>query len=763
MDARTIKSQAAAVLAGFFCLAAAAPAAAQDAAAQGFTFRVDPLVFAVLETDVDTDSAKFEEYRDLGSGFLASLDVEGESADHNRTFDFAAARIGREDARYTLAYGLSGRYELRLDYNKIPHRFGNGGRMLWSRTGPGVYEIADPVQAAIQGAVQQQFTANRTGVTFAFLDQVLAPYLAAEQEVSLGLRRDRTAARLDLGKMGRLAWGIEYTHENRSGNRPYGASFGFNNVTELPEPIEYDTTGAELAGEWKGERGGARFGVRHSTFQNDVSTLFWDNPFRATDSTDANAYQSPSSSSINGAARGFADLSPDNRSSVVFADGRARFAGDWWASGSASYNLMTQDEPLLPYTLNSAIRGVDLQTHATFDATDPANLPVRNADTEVQVLALNGDVGTRVGEDVSLVFRYRYYDYDNRSPRIEFPGYVRFHSVWEEIPRVTVPYAYTRQDLGFDLDWEVFRDSSLGLAYRRQTWDREFREVEGSDEDVVTLSFDTRPTRRLNLRASYEIADRSIDGYDVEAQEASFGDPAGANNQPGLRKYAQAAREYDQWRLLADFYPTDAWTFTAGVTGRDEEYDESAHGLLADEVIQYNAEVSYAPGEKLNFYLFGHRADRDVSQRGRQSGAAPSTRPIDDWSIDFDEVNDTWGLGLTSRFAEGWTADVSGNWTESDGFADFFAVPGGLPLGTRTAPIDLPNYEDIELFALQGRLDYRIAESAEAGFTYRHEDYTIDSFILQDLRNYLPGALLLNADNGDYQADIFMLDLTLAF
>jgi hypothetical protein len=31
------------------------------------------------------------------------------------------------------------------------------------------------------------------------------------------------------------------------------------------------------------------------------------------------------------------------------------------------------------------------------------------------------------------------------------------------------------------------------------------------------------------------------------------------------------------------------------------------------------------------------------------------------------------------------------------------------------------------------------------------------------LRNYLPGALLLNADNGDYRANLFALDLTLAF
>ena len=741
---------------------AAEPAA--EEAATGFRFWFDPVTVGYLETDVDTDSAKFEEYRDLDSGGIATLGLHGESADGERRLDVTALRAGRDDARYTLTYGLSGRYGILLDYDRIPHRFGNDARLLWNQTRPGAYEIADPVQGQLQQAVERQFAVNRNGVNFAFLEGLITPHLATARTVDLGLQRDRTLARLDLGSLGRLAWGLELFHENRKGNRPYGASFGFNNVTELPEPIDYDTTNAELAGEWNGPRGGLRFGYRYSLFENQVSTLVWDNPFRLTDATDPNAYQAPSSSSVGGAAHGLADLAPDNQANLVFLNGRARFGESWWASGSLSYNLMTQDDPLLPYTLNRAIVGVD-GNGGTFDPTDPANLPVQSAGREVDVLAINGDVGTSLGERLDLVLRYRYYDYDNQAPRVEFPGYVRFHGVWEEIGRITVPYAYTRQDLGAELSWEVFRASHLGFAYRRQTWDREFREVENSDEDILTLSFDTQPSRRFSLRASYELADRAIDGYRPEAQEDSFLHPEGVNNQPTLRKFAQAAREYDQLKVTADFFPADAWALTLNVTGRDEDYDETEIGLIADEILQYGAEVSYSPGENLSFFLFGHRADREVFQRGRQSGSTPSTRQLDNWELDADEVNDTWGLGINSRFAERWQADVSGTWTRSDGFADFFAFPGGAPLSGRPvqAPIDLDNYEDIELFGLQGRLDYSITPSATAGFTYRYEDYTIDSFILEGLRNYLPGAILLNANNGDYTANLFALDLTLAF
>jgi hypothetical protein len=372
-----------------------------------------------------------------------------------------------------------GSYSVLFDYNKIPHRFGNGGRILHTRTSAGVYEIADPVQAALQTAVTNQFNANRAGVNFAFLNGLVTPYLATEQRVDVGLQRDRTLARVDLGKMGRLAWGLEYTHENRNGTRPYGATFGFNNVTELPEPIDYDTSGAEIAGEWSGENGGLRFGYRYSDFTNNVSTLFWDNPFRATNSNDGSAYQSPSSSSINGAAVGFADLAPDNKANLVFLTGRSKW-GNWFANGSASYNQMKQDDPLLPYTLNSSIVGINFNG-STFNPTDPANLPARSADRKVDVTSLSALLGTNYGEHWGLNFHYRYYDYDNTSEEIEFPGYVRYHGVWETIARIAVPYSYTKQNYGAELGWDFARATHLALRYDRESWDRELREVDTTE------------------------------------------------------------------------------------------------------------------------------------------------------------------------------------------------------------------------------------------------------------------------------------------
>lgn len=731
----------------------------------GFTLQFDPLIVGGLETDIDTDSAKFEEYRDFSQGFwLAKMGIAGADASGDRWLKFNASNAGRDDGRYTLGYGLAGKYRLTLDYNKIPHRFGNNGKLLFTETRPGVYELPDATQAALQGAIEKQFAANRAGINFAFLNGILQPFIQTAHDVDIGLQRDRTLARLDMGGKRGFAWGLEYTHENRTGTRAYGSTFGFNNITELPEPIDYDTSAATLSGAWNTDRGHLGFGYRASKFENHVGTMYWDNPLRLTSSTDASAYSSPGSGSIGGSNRGFADLAPENDADTLYVNGRFKLGGNWWAGGGVNYTKMKQNDTLLPYTLNTAIRGVDFD-HSTFDPTNPANLPEQKFDGEVDVLAINADAGTRFAEDWGLTFRYRYYDYDNQSGRIEFPGYVRYHAVWEDIPRISVPYSYSKDDIGAELTWDMNTTSNWSLSFNRQSWSREFREVDSSDDDTIRLAFDTRPLQKLQLRASYEIGDRSISHYDVEAAEATFVEPEGSNNQPGLRRFDEAAREYDLWRASAQWYPTDVFSVFFEVSGRKDDYTESLHGLLSDEIMSYNVELGWTPKEGQNLYVFGSLSDRDVFQKARQSGATVSTRPIDDWSIAFTEKLDTWGLGWSQEFGGKWSSDLSINWSNDDGDGDFTAFAGGLPLASplRTAAQDIDNYEDVELFAAKWKLEYRMTDAAGVGFLYRYEDYTVDSFISEGLTFYLPGALLINADNGDYQANVFGLFFDLKF
>ncbi len=737
-------------------LALAGTSFAAEGKGTGFSLSMDRLDLAVYDVDVDTDSSKFNEYRDWSTGFaIPKMKISG-SDEKGRFLEFKSTWVGRRDARYTLDYGVSGKWSMMIDYNKIPHRFGNNGLILFAQTEPGRWQIADSIQQSLQATLEQKFATGRTGINYAYLKGLVTPYLNAADSIDLGLQRDRTRAVVDIGSMGRLAWKIDYSHENRTGNRPYGAAFGFGNVVELPEPIDYSTDGATLSGELNGKRGGLTFGYRYSKFKNDVDSLIFDNPFRLTDSTDPSAYQAPGSASVGGSATGQADLAPDNESGFLFVNGRLR-AGAWNLNGALSYGQMEQNDRLLPYTLNSAIVGHAFNG-STFAADNPANLPVSKADGQIDVLSFYGSANGKLGKAFTLGFKVRHYDYDNGSSRIEMPGYVRYHGVWEEIGRVTVPYSYTVDDLGADLGWNIGKSSRLGLAFNRQSWDREFREIESSDEDVVKLSYDTR-IGDFQLRAAYEIGDRSISEYSTEAQELSFLHPEGINNLPDLRKYDEAAREYDGFSVQGWWYATERMDLSFGVSQRDDDYDESRFGLVADEVMQYNAELSFAIAEGSNFYVFYQRSEREVLQRSRQSGATPSTNPLDDWDVTFEENNDTAGLGYKAALGARWDLDVAATWNKSDGLSDFFSPPGGSP----NLAVGFDDYEDIEILSARVALDYEINANITAGLDYRYEDYTLDSFIVRGLEYYMPAALLLNANYGDYTANVIGLRCKLRF
>lgn len=729
-------------LAAAALLLTGAPLAAEG----GFRLHLDKLVVGVYDVDVDTDSSKFNEYRDWNSGFqVPKIKVSGEDAETGRYLDFSALWVGRRDARYGLEYGVAGKWGLSIDYNKIPHRFGNNGRILFAETSPGRWEISDAVQSNLDAQIQSRID-RRLPVNYAVLNDLLQPYLTAAALIDLELQRDRTHVAFDLGKMGRLAWNLDYKFENRTGNRSYGSTFGFGNVVELPEPIDYNSTDAQISGELKGKNGGLTFGYRYSKFENEVDSMIWDNPFRLTDATHPSAYQAPNGTTNAGAALGEADLAPDNEASWLFVNGRFR-AGTWNFNGGVTYGSMSQDDALLPYTLNSAIVAEDFSGNH-LDATSRSSLPRSNADNKVDVLNITANAKTTFGEAFDLGFRVRYYDYDNGSTRIAFPGYVRYHGVWEEIGRITVPSSYTVSNYGADFGWNFGKTSRLGLSYTLESWDREFREIDSSDEDIFKISYDGR-FGIMDLRAAYEFGDRSISEYHTEAQEESFIHPEGINNQPGLRKYDEAAREYDMYYVQATFMLGERSDLMVGFNNRKDDYKESVFGLTDDEITQYNAEYSISLNDAGHLYIFWNHTDRTNFLAGRQSGGSLSTNPLDDWTADFEELNDTFGLGWAREFGK-WNVDLHGTYNKSDGKVDIFSPPGGTP----DIGIGFDDYEDIEIFSARLKFDYEIRENLSVGFDYLYEDYTYDSFLTRGLTYYMPAALLLNPNFGDYTANV---------
>ena len=92
-----------------------------------------------------------------------------------------------------------------------------------------------------------------------------------------------------------------------------------------------------------------------SWFNNEADTLTWDNPLVLTDSTSASGH-------------GRTALWPSNSLQTLSAAGYAKFARRTQLTGSLAFGFANNDEPLQPFTINSALPQFALP-RATADAS----------------------------------------------------------------------------------------------------------------------------------------------------------------------------------------------------------------------------------------------------------------------------------------------------------------------------------------------------------------------------------------------------------
>ena len=298
-------------------------------------------------------SSKFFEYRDIPQGaVLPSFDFSGRKGDYH--YDFYGYDVTQRDQRYAgLFEGKTWKFE--ASYVGIPHRFGNGGKSPLSPTNATATEwrMSDTTQAAIQTQIEALGSRNYDTVL-----PIVQPTLDAQpSNVDIALQRNRTRLAFSLipGE-GRFNIDVTYFHERRSGSRTSnGTSFGFNNVIETPEPMRYITQDFGVNASLRGDWGTAFAGFNLNTFDDNITSFSWDNPFRASDSTAGNAYLGPYSTTA-GPATGRVGLPPSNEAWTVKGGTTLKFGRSTRLSGDAQVGQWKQNEqPFIGWTTNSAI------------------------------------------------------------------------------------------------------------------------------------------------------------------------------------------------------------------------------------------------------------------------------------------------------------------------------------------------------------------------------------------------------------------------
>src|SRR6185436_3554475 len=107
-----------------------------------------------------------------------------------------------------------------------------------------------------------------------------------------------------------------------------------------------------LGTEWTNQRNMLRVAYTGSWFDNLAPTLVWDSPLRLDDASGA-------------PGRGRMPLWPSNSAQTISVAGYTKLAHKTQVTGSFSYGLWSNDEPLEPFTINTALPQLPLPRAST--------------------------------------------------------------------------------------------------------------------------------------------------------------------------------------------------------------------------------------------------------------------------------------------------------------------------------------------------------------------------------------------------------------
>jgi hypothetical protein len=696
-------------------------------------------------------SAKLEEFRDLKDGVNAGLEAHARKED--AYLDVVGRHLGLLDQDLNVEAGRAGILALRLSYDQTPHNYAFGARSLYSGVGTAALTISDRIRADLQNSLSPPDATRR-----------LADYVAGSgHDVDLGLQRKKAGGEVTLLSIYPVTVRAQASQESRKGVRPFSQSFGFANFVEVPWPVDYGTTDARLSAEYARpeSRVQATVGYRFSRFDERNPSFTFDNPFRVTDSTDPLAGLPAFASSYQaGPASGRAALYPSNSSHSV--DGTlvvSRLPHGTSISALFSASFLRQDEPLLPFTRNSAVVAGAFSNPffegggtTPFDMTDPANLPARSANAAINTQNAQIRVSTKPAPDLSLTAQYRFYNLDNHSGLFRIAGVVREDADWR-VPTnpsaffAPLPIAYDKHTASLTAAWDLNDKTRLGASYTFERMNRTFREVAWMNDHRLKASLDLTPSSWLELRGSYEYIRRSTAPYLHSQAELAHGETT-SGVLPYLRKFDEAAKRTNQGQAIVTVTPNDRVTLSASAQYGKDDYLLSVAGLQLARRDEYGIDVSYLLTDRLTVYgaytfekfryeMAGRQwnpggiSDPYVSETGLASNSNWTAEPLDRYH--------TVGLGGEALLIpKTLRLNASYSFSRSRGRIGL-SSPLGTPANDMNPFVPTPfvNVDNINFQSLNADLEWTLGKHASLAAGYVYEKYRIDDYNYADF-TYTP-------------------------
>jgi len=545
--------------------------------------------------------SKLEEYRDLPETLVVpQLELFLDSKKNDFYLEMGALKTGLNDQSYRLRAGRYGLLDLEFVWDQIPHLFNVDNARTPYNMDNGVYTLSSKPGGTTGANMRDWVNANAKPV-----DLKLYNGLA-----KFNLRYTPTPGWTFTGG---------YGSQNTAGKRAFGAYFGPSpgsyNITELVEPIDYQTHNIELGGEYAGK--GWSLGLKYngSLFHNNTSTLTWDNPLN-TSGVGAACVDSAVYAPGTGPCRGRFDMYPSNQAHMFTLTGTANLPFKTNLMSAVSYGWRLQNDNFIPFTVNSAVAQPSISRGSL------------NGD--VRPTMINATLVNDFFKDVGLKAIYRYYDFDNRSKRVLLPDgiIVNDQGAASGNEYYSYPYSYAKQNVGFDASYKGVRWLTAKMSYGWERMHRSYaREVLNSNEHTFGPTLDIKPAAWSLVRLSYRRSLRDAHDYDTGRNAAieigETPEDIRLARLAELRKFDEAARTRDKFSFFTQVSPSETVTFHGGFDFTKDRYPRTVIGVQKD--IDYAPSVGlvYAPLDWLSVFsdYNWERFDWRMQSIARNTGA----------------------------------------------------------------------------------------------------------------------------------------------
>lgn len=663
---------------------------------------------------MDGARQKFEEYRDLRENAIVpqlQLMIGGKKEDFYLNFD--SSNLGRDNQSYLMRFGRYGFLDVEIEWDQFPHLFSiNTARTPYARSGDwGNYTLSSKPTSTAGTAVRDWVNSNASNV---------------DLKLFQGMGKFRVRYTPNPG------WTFtgNYSSQNTSGTRAIGELFGTSGgtykVTELVEPLDYQIHNIDLGGEYAGN--GWSLGLRYnaSLFHNNVSTLVWDNPTNLSGTgaacTNGTGFSTTSSGTDanRGPCRGRMDLYPSNQAHTWTLTGATKLPLKSHFMGTVSYGVRLQNDPFLPFTTNSALAA--------------RRVGRESLDGDVRPLLVNATLVNRFFDPLDLKAYYRFYDFDNRSKKVDFPdGRVRNDSSVDSDAVRSFPWAYSKQNVGLDASYNLTRWLSAKMGYVYENMHRERREVLESNEHTFGPTFDIKPTSWLLLRLGYKRSLRGAHNYDggryVVVDRFETADGMREEVLEELRKFDEAARTRDKFNYFGQITPWENLTLFGGFDFFLDEYPRTEIGLQDDLSYVPSMGFTYAPLDWMT--LFGNysweRFDWKIQAMHRTAATqTPATDPGRTWRSRGRDQTNTVNFGTDLKLIDN-LLGLRIQYTFSEG-SSLVKNSGNSAGTTPTTNLPIINSRWHEFMT---RLDYQLYKNVTLRFgyyfnRYNQRDYGVD-------------------------------------